>query len=139
MLRHTSPPAFTMVYFRHHIWRLGGATEAQRLVSVLICGLGGTSLRSIYGVSIKLKTRCRFSRKKVDLTDVKCQKSIGPWPRRGSSHLSPRPHHLCGGDRGGQTPSKNLVLGQYANSPGRRASCYAELAVFFLSGSRKFP
>jgi len=26
-------------------------------------------------------------------------------------------------------------LGQYANSPGHRAYCYAELAVFFPSGS----
>jgi len=27
-------------------------------------------------------------------------------------------------------------VGQYANSPGHRAYCYAELAIFFPSGSR---
>jgi len=29
-----------------------------------------------------------------------------------------------------------IQLGQYANSPGHRAYCYAELAVFFANGNR---
>ena len=35
------------------------------------------------------------------------------------------------------TASAFNQLGQYASSPGRRAYCYAELAVFFPSGGRK--
>jgi len=34
------------------------------------------------------------------------------------------------------TPSAFNQLGQYTSSPGRRAYCYAELAVFVLSGGR---